>query len=155
MKNMIPLAGEWVTVATALTAGNFPLAMGSLRLVVPRDRNGDFHQQTVPVRRRSNDALETTVIQLYQKGITTREISDLIEKMYGHYYSPQTVSNTAKAADEQVEAFHSRKLADKYAVIYCDATYLNLRHDSVAKEALHVILSRLMDISKFSTMPIS
>ena len=80
----------------------FSTCYGSLRLVVPRDRNGDFHQQTVPVRRRSNDALETTVIQLYQKGITTREISDLIEKMYGHYYSPQTVSNTAKAADEQV-----------------------------------------------------
>ena len=123
----------------------FSTCYGALHLVVPRDRNGDFHQQTVPVRRRSNDALEATVIQLYQKGITTREISDLIEKMYGHYYSPQTVSNIAKAADEQVEAFHSRKLAANYAVIYCDATYLNLRRDSVDKEALHVILGITLD----------
>ena len=34
---------------------------------------------------------------------------------------------------------------NRYAVIYCDATYLNLRRDSVAKEALHVILGITLD----------
>ncbi|WP_375378379.1 transposase, partial [Weissella paramesenteroides] len=29
---------------------------------------------------------ETTVIQLYTKGITTAEIAELIEKMYGAHY---------------------------------------------------------------------
>lgn len=118
----------------------FDTRYGTLNLIIPRDRNGEFHQQTVPKHQRKEDALETTIIQLYQKGITTREISDLIEKMYGHYYSPQTVSNITQSVIEQVEAFHSRTVSDKYAVIYCDATYLNLRRDSVAKEALHVIL---------------
>ncbi len=37
--------------------------------------------------------LETTIIQLFQKGITMAEISELIEKMYGHHYTPQTISN--------------------------------------------------------------
>nr|WP_277730486.1 transposase [Streptococcus oralis] len=36
------------------------------------------------------------VIKLYQTGVTTREISDIIERMYGHHYSPSTVSNIAK-----------------------------------------------------------
>ena len=54
--------------------------------------------------------------------------------MYGHYYSPATVSKITMLVSEQVEAFHSRRRR-RYAVIYCDATYLNLRRDSVAKEA--------------------
>jgi len=61
---------------------------GELNIVVPRDRLGKFKQQTIPSYSRSDDYLEKTVIQLYSKGVTTREIADLIEKMYGQYYSP-------------------------------------------------------------------
>ena len=48
---------------------------GDLTIKIPRDRNGEFSQQTVPSYQRSTDSLETTVIQLYKKGITTREIA--------------------------------------------------------------------------------
>ena len=118
----------------------FHTEYGLLQLQIPRDRNGLFQQQTVPERKRQDDALETTIIQLYQHGVTTRQISDLVEQMYGQYYTPQTVSNIASAVEKQVAEFHSRKVSSQYAVIYCDATYLNLRRDSVAKEALHIIL---------------
>ncbi|MBO5457397.1 MAG: transposase [Clostridia bacterium] len=37
--------------------------------------------------------MEQMVILMYSKGVTTREIAELIEKMYGHYYSRQTISN--------------------------------------------------------------
>lgn len=113
---------------------------GDLNIKIPRDRNGEFSQNTVPAYQRNTDSLETTVIQLYKKGITTREISDLIEKMYGHHYSPATVSNITKAVQAQVEAFHQRPISDKYAIIYGDATYLSVRRDSVAKEALHILI---------------
>ncbi|MDU7096529.1 MAG: IS256 family transposase [Enterococcus faecalis] len=62
---------------------------GELHLQIPRDRNGEFKQQTVPAYRRTNDTLEETVIHLFRKGITMSEIADLIEKMYGHHYTPQ------------------------------------------------------------------
>ncbi|MGF2198672.1 transposase, partial [Enterococcus casseliflavus] len=65
---------------------------GELHLQIPRDRNGEFKQQTVPAYRRTNDTLEETVIHLFRKGITMSEIADLIEKMYGHHYTPQTMS---------------------------------------------------------------
>lgn len=65
--------------------------------------------------------------------------------MYGQYYTPQTVSSIASAVKKQVEEFHSRKVSQRYASVYCDATYLNLRRDSVAKEALHVILGITTD----------
>ncbi len=53
---------------------------GDLSLVIPRDRNGEFNQQTIAPYKRSNDTLESFVIHLFQKGVTTREISDLTFK---------------------------------------------------------------------------
>ena len=113
---------------------------GEINLNVPRDRNGEFKQQTVPTYDRRTDSLETTILQLYSRGVTTSEIADLIEKMYGHAYSKQTISNITKAVEVNVEAFHNRTFDKRYAALYCDATMLNVRRDSVAKEALHIII---------------
>ncbi|BDP57382.1 hypothetical protein EfmJHP36_18610 [Enterococcus faecium] len=32
---------------------------------IPRDRNGEFKQQTLPAYKRTNDTLETTIIHLF------------------------------------------------------------------------------------------
>ncbi|MFD1410203.1 transposase [Lapidilactobacillus gannanensis] len=69
---------------------------GKLSICVPRDRKGEFKANLIPPYSRRVDALETTIIQLYEKGITTREIADLIEKMYGTHYSPTTISRECK-----------------------------------------------------------
>ena len=72
--------------------------------------------------------------------MTTSEIADLIEKMYGHAYSRQTISNITKAVEVNVEAFHNRMFSKRYVALFCDATMINVRRDSVAKEALHIII---------------
>ena len=38
---------------------------GEISVTVPRDRNGDFKQQTIPAYDRRTDSLEVTVLQLY------------------------------------------------------------------------------------------
>lgn len=50
------------------------------------------------------------------------------------------MSNISKAVADQAENFHKRQLSERYAVIFMDVTYLNVRRDSVAKEPLHVLL---------------
>lgn len=113
---------------------------GEISIKMPRDRNGEFKQQTVPAYDRRTDSLETTVLQLYSRGVTTSEIADLIEKMYGHAYTKQTISNITKAVEVNVDAFHNRKFNKRYVALYCDATMLNVRRDTVAREALHIII---------------
>ena len=49
----------------------FDTKYGKLNLHIPRDRKGEFEQQLIPDYARRSDTLETTVIQLYRKGITT------------------------------------------------------------------------------------
>jgi transposase-like protein len=127
---------------------SFKTEYGELNLVIPRDRNGEFSQQTVPAYKRSNDTLETTIIQLFQKGITMSEISDLIEKMYGHYYTPQTISNISKIVSEDVLAFKERQIESKYPIIFMDATYIPVKRQTVSKEAVYIVIGIRLDGTK-------
>lgn len=113
---------------------------GEITIEVPRDRNGEFKQQTIAPYKRSTDDLESMIIRMYQRGITTTEISELIERMYGATYTPQTISNMTQVLSNQVEAFHKRPIEPRFVCLYLDATYLALRRDSVSKEALHMIV---------------
>ena len=93
----------------------FETKYGTVQLTIPRDRNGDFSPALIPAYGRRDDHLEEMVIKLYQTGVTTREISDIIERMYGHHYSPATISNISKAT-------------------------LPLRRGTVSKECIHIAL---------------
>ena len=109
----------------------FETKYGTVQLIIPRDRNGNFSPALIPAYGRRDDHLEEMVIKLYQTGVTTREISDLIERMYGHHYSPATISNISKATQENVAAFHERSLEANYSVLFLDGTYLPLRRGNV------------------------
>lgn len=113
---------------------------GQIEIKVPRDRNGEFHQHTMPDYKRHTDVLEQTVIKLYSKGVTTREIADLIEKMYGGYYSPAMVSNISKEMIPKVEAYHQRHLSDKFFCVYLDATYIPLKRVTYEREAVYIAM---------------
>ena len=113
---------------------------GQIEIKVPRDRNGEFHQHTMPDYKRHTDVLEQTVIKLYSKGVTNREIADLIEKMYGGYYSPAMVSNISKEMIPKVEAYHQRHLSDKFFCVYLDATYIPLKQVTYEREAVYIAI---------------
>lgn len=113
---------------------------GSIEIQVPRDRNGMFHQHTLPDYKQHTDLLEDMVIKLYSKGVTTREIANLIEKMYGSHYSPAQVSNISKQMIPKVEAYHKHKLSDKFFCVYLDATYIPLRRETFEREAVYIAI---------------
>ncbi|WP_047937004.1 IS256 family transposase [Enterococcus faecium] len=127
---------------------SFKTEFGELNLAIPRDRNGEFSQQTLPAYKRSNDSLDTTIIQLFQKGITMSEISELIEKMYGHHYTPQTISNITQIVSEDVVAFKERSLESQYSIIFMDATHIPLKRQTVSKEAVYIVIGIRLDGTK-------
>ena len=73
---------------------------GRLYIKVPRDRNGHFEQQLIPDYARRTDELETTLITLYKKGITTREISGGNPKKHLQENSVKSKSFTEKYVTE-------------------------------------------------------
>ena len=60
--------------------------------------------------------------------------------MYGSHYSPAQVSNISKQMLPKVEAYHKRKLSDKFFCVYLDATYLPLRRETFEREAVYIAI---------------
>lgn len=60
--------------------------------------------------------------------------------MYGSHYSPAQVSNISKQMIPKVEAYHQRKLSDKFFCVYLDATYIPLRRITFDREAVYIAI---------------
>jgi len=68
--------------------------------------------------------------------------------MYGHYYTPQTISNMSKMMSENVLAFKERTLDSNYSVVFMDATHIPLKRKTVAKEAVYIVIGIRLDGTK-------
>jgi transposase-like protein len=68
--------------------------------------------------------------------------------MYGHHYTPQTISNMTKVMSEHVDAFGKRPLENRYVCVYLDATYIAVKRDTVSKEAVHIAIGIREDGTK-------
>lgn len=94
---------------------------------------GQFQNKLLTPYNQNFGNLEEMIIQLYQKSIATREIADIIEKMYGCYYSSQTISNITQVVAKEVDAFHNRPLSSQFAVVYLDATFITVKRGQLKK----------------------
>src|SRR5262245_44692529 len=61
---------------------SFDTEYGTLNLKIPRDRKGGFVNQTLEPYERRSDTLENAVIHMFQKGMSSRDIGNVIGKMY-------------------------------------------------------------------------
>lgn len=109
-------------------------------LAVPRDRNGDFQTELFSPYQRRDQWVGETVTRMYQKGVSTRKIGQMIEHMLGSSYSATTVSNITDGTIENIEAWQQRPLQKRYSVLYLDGTYLKLRRDDVANEVVYIVI---------------
>lgn len=113
---------------------------GNITIQIPLDRLDQFQNKLLTLYNRNFGNLEEIIIQLYQKGITTCEIADIIEKMYGSYYSLQTISNMTQVVAKGMDAFHNRPLPSRFVVVNLDATFITVKRGTAQKEALHVLI---------------
>lgn len=109
-------------------------------LKVPRDRNGEFQTALFEPYQRRDNWLEEMIINMYARGLSTRDIADIIEKMYGSKYSASTVSNLTDVALEEIEKWHKRPLKKRYAVLFIDGMSIKLRREHVDNEAVYIII---------------
>ncbi len=57
--------------------------LGQMELDVPRDRNGEFEPVVVPKNKRDISGIEDKIISLYARGMSTRDIHNQINEIYG------------------------------------------------------------------------
>ena len=86
---------------------------------------------------------------MYRRGLTTEQVSDVYEEIYGKDYSKQQISYLMKDSREEVSVWLNRQLDSHYLVLYIDATFVHTRRDkSVSKEGYYTILGIKEDGSR-------
>jgi transposase-like protein len=101
--------------------------VGSLELVVPRDRDGDFSTELFDRFQRSEKALTLSLVEMYLQGVSTRKVGNIVEELCGHKVSKSQVSELTKKLDSDLEAWRRRPLTKSYAYIIVDALYEKVR----------------------------
>ena len=121
----------------------------SVELRIPRDRNSDFEPEIVPKYAKRLALFNDQIISLYSRGMTTRDIQAHLQEIYGVEVSPELISNVTNAVHEDVRAWRTRPLEDRYLVVYLDALRINSRESGKnEKKALYLALGINMDGQK-------
>ena len=116
-------------------------ATGPMTVHVPRDREGSFSPKVIPKNLRRLTGFDDKVLALYARGMTTREIQDLLKEIYGTEVSPQLISAVTDTVMERAKAWQSRPVDAVYPIMYLDALFVSVREGStVRKKALYVAL---------------
>ena len=120
--------------------------LGPIELDVPRDRHSTYEPKIVKKRQRDISGIETKVISMYAKGMTTRDIQQHIYDIYGYEISPETISTITDRVMEHVREWQARPLQPVYAVVFMDAMMVKMRYDGVIKNvAIYSILGIDLD----------
>lgn len=56
---------------------------GTIKITVPRDRNGEFEPIIVPKRKTRIDGFDQKVLSLYAKGMSLSDIRIQLQELYG------------------------------------------------------------------------
>ena len=114
---------------------------GSFSIDVPQDRNSTFDPKVVKKRQKDISDIDQKIISMYAKGMTTRQISETIEDIYGFDVSEGFVSNVTDKILPQIEDWQNRPLDDVYPIVFIDAVHFSVREDKIVKKlAAYVIL---------------
>jgi transposase-like protein len=114
---------------------------GKLRIATPRDRDGSFEPLLVPKHARRFTAFDDSIVALYARGLTVREIQGYLAEAYGTEVSADLISTVTDGVLTEVMAWQSRPLEAVYPVVFFDALRVKIREDNVVRnKAVYVAL---------------
>ena len=122
---------------------------GPIDISIPRDRNSNFNPELIKKRQTDLTGIEDTVISLYAKGLSTRDISSHLEDLYDHTLSPESISSITDAVIEKAREWQVRPLEQIYAIVFMDATFLKVRIEGqVRNVAAYLMIGITLDGTK-------
>lgn len=101
--------------------------LGTLNLKIPKMRSGAYFPGFLEPRKTVEKALVAVIQEAWINGVSTRKVDELVQAMGMTGISKSSVSKLCKDIDERVNAFLKRPLADDWAYLWLDATYLKMR----------------------------
>lgn len=114
---------------------------GEIELNTPRDRENTFEPQLIKKHQTRITQMDSQILSLYAKGMTTREIVTTFKEMYDADVSPTLISKVTDAVKEQVTEWQNRQLDALYPIVYMDCIVVKVRQNgSVINKAVFLAL---------------
>lgn len=114
---------------------------GEFELDTPRDRDGTFEPQLIKKSQTRITQMDSQILSLYAKGMTTRDIVATFKEMYDADVSPTLISKVTDAVKEQVIEWQNRPLDALYPIVYMDCIVVKVRQDStIINKAVYLAL---------------
>jgi len=115
--------------------------IGPVEVAVPRDRDGSFEPKIVRKRQRRLSGVDSMVISLSAKGLTTGEVQAHLAEVYGAEVSRQTISTITDKVIEGMAEWQNRALDLVYPVVFLDAVHVKIRDGKVANRPIYVAMA--------------
>ena len=106
---------------------------GVMRIATPRDRDGSFEPLLLPKHTRRFTAFDDSIVALYARGLTVREIQGYLAEAYGTKVGHDLISTVTDGVLGEVTAWQSRPLEVVYPVVFFDALRVKTREDNVVR----------------------
>jgi putative transposase len=116
--------------------------LGGLTIDTPRDREGTFEPVLIPKHQRRVPGFDEKIMALYAKGMTTRDIQEIVQELYGVEVSPTLVSEITADLDAEVTAWRTRRLDPVWPIVYFDGLVVHVRgaNGRVSQHTVYVAL---------------
>jgi putative transposase len=116
--------------------------MGEFTLQTPRDRNGTFEPQLIAKGQRRLEGFDEKILALYAKGMTTRDIQEIVKELYDVEVSPTLVSEITADLDAEVTTWRTRRLDSVWPIVYLDGIVVHVRGENgrVSQHTMYVAI---------------
>lgn len=115
------------------------LSKNCLAINIPRSRKGLFSPELMELVKIGQEQINELCLSLYRKGMTSRDISDLIKEMFGDSVSATKITNLSKVFNEYRIAWQNSKLDSYYKVMFCDCIFITVRRgNSYSRESVYI-----------------
>src|ERR1700722_10870847 len=122
---------------------------GEVEIQTPRDREATFEPRIIQKGQTRMAGLDTKILSMYARGMTTRDIQGHLQEIYGVEVSPTLISNVTDAVVEEVRAWQSRPLDAVYPIVFLDALVVKMREQgTVQNRAVYVAIGINMEGQK-------
>ena len=100
---------------------------GTIRLRIARTRGKAFLPQGLRRFQRRADQVALLIREAFLRGISTRQVGQVVALVTEEVVSPQTVSRLTRELDGLVKQFHEARLEDDYRYLFLDGVSLRMR----------------------------
>jgi putative transposase len=116
-------------------------SQGEIEVQIPRDRNSEFDPLIIPKGQTTTAKIEAVITSLYAKGMSTQDVTEQIEQIYGFNVSKSYISEITNKMLPSILEWQNRPLESLYYITWMDCICFKIRQDNkVINKSIYLVI---------------